>query len=93
MQGTITFIPLLEKNGPCADYLMKYVCSHAEQYFPITVVCEDEAAFSDKKTYVVGEFAWRHQLALAKGLHASDAAATAVAATAAGLLCTHHLMQ
>jgi hypothetical protein len=56
LQATLAFVPLWEKNGPLGEEFMRYICSHAEAYFPITVVCDGGATFSKDKSYVVGEY-------------------------------------
>lgn len=54
MQVFITYLPLNDKNGWFADAYMEHCCAFAKDYFPISVVTEDESAFSVDKTYVVG---------------------------------------
>jgi hypothetical protein len=54
VQATLSFVPLWEKNGPFGDEFMRYICSHAPSYFPITIVCDGNTTFSQDQTYVVG---------------------------------------
>lgn len=50
----LTTIPLRERNGPLANAFMAYSCRAAKDYFPVTVIAEDEAAFKSDTPYVVG---------------------------------------
>lgn len=55
LQATLAFVPLWKENGPLGEGFMRYIVSHAEAYFPITVVCDGGAAFSRDTSYVIGE--------------------------------------
>eukprot|EP00882_Tetradesmus_deserticola_P003021 GHRQ01003207.1.p1 GENE.GHRQ01003207.1~~GHRQ01003207.1.p1 ORF type:complete len:330 (+),score=99.67 GHRQ01003207.1:30-1019(+) len=54
LTATLTFVPLWENNGLFGEAFMRYICSHAEAYFPVTVVCDGGTTFSKDKSYVVG---------------------------------------
>lgn len=55
LQATLAFVPLWKENGPLGEGFMRYIVSHAEAYFPITVVCDGGATFSRDTSYVIGE--------------------------------------
>eukprot|EP00878_Enallax_costatus_P005253 GHUV01005520.1.p1 GENE.GHUV01005520.1~~GHUV01005520.1.p1 ORF type:complete len:330 (+),score=53.00 GHUV01005520.1:324-1313(+) len=50
----VTLMPLRDKNGRFGEAYMTCCCNVAKDYFPVTVITEEEAAFSRDKTYVVG---------------------------------------
>lgn len=57
MQIVVTLVPLRDQNGRFGEAYMTCCCNLARDYFPATVITEEEAAFSRDKTYVVGEHA------------------------------------
>ncbi|WIA15065.1 hypothetical protein OEZ85_001763 [Tetradesmus obliquus] len=54
LTATLAFVPLWKENGPLGEGFMRYIVSHAEAYFPITVVCDGGATFSRDTSYVIG---------------------------------------